>query len=99
MPCRTITNQQYDVVSILLAEFSQKYRHTVRITIGHNKKKRITCDWFNRPIGVAILPNVVAWYTRADPFFAPAVFRLVYTAETGFILKHQPNCGVSVDIF
>lgn len=99
MPCRTITDQQNDILSIFHAEFSQKYSHAVCITIGHDKKKRLAGNRFNRSVGITILPNVMAWYTRTNPFFTPAVLRLVYTTKTSFILKHEPDCLGAVETF
>ena len=39
MPCCPIANHQNDILSILFAEFFQKFVHTSRVVIGHDQKK------------------------------------------------------------
>lgn len=36
---KTIANHQNDILSILFAEFFQKFVHTSRVVIGHDQKK------------------------------------------------------------
>ena len=66
----------------------EKYIHAISVTIWHDQKTAITVHWFNCTIYISVFPDVVAWYRRTYTFFAPTVFRLVDSTESGFILKH-----------
>jgi hypothetical protein len=49
----------------------------------------LTRQRFNRPVGISVFPDMVAWYAGAYSLTAPAIPRLVDSTEPGFILKHQ----------
>ena len=63
------------------------------------RKQSVTGQRLYRPIGIAILPDVVAGYTGTYPFLTPAVLGLVNSAKSSFILEHQANFLPAVDNF
>ena len=92
VPCSTITAKQNNVLGILCGQFFQKNTHTSRIAIRHDKKVSLTGQWLHGSVDIAILPDMVAGHCGADTSLAPAVFRLVDSPKSSFILKHQANC-------
>ena len=75
MPSSAITAKQNDIVR--------------EITIGHDQEARVTRQRLHCPIGVSVLPYMVARHAGTGSFFTPAVFGLVDPSETSFILEHQ----------
>ena len=69
------------------------------IAIRHDKKASLTGQRFYRPIGIAILPDMVAGHTGTYPFLAPAVFRPVDSTKSGLILEHKTDFLPAVDNF
>lgn len=59
----------------------------------------VTGQRLYRSIGIAILPDVVTGYTGTYPFLTPAVFGLVNSTKSSFILEHQANFLPAVDNF
>ena len=89
VPCCTITTQQDQIIRVLLGQFLEKYVHTSRIAIRHNKKTGASCYWFNSSVCIPILTNVVARYRWTNALFTPAVFGLIDSSESCFILEHK----------
>ena len=90
VPCGPVTAEQHDIIRKLTRQFLQKQIHAHRIAVGHNKKAGFARKRLHRSISISILPNMVTGHTGAYPFFAPAVFGLVDSSKSRFILKHQP---------
>lgn len=42
---------------------------------------------------------MMTWHIRADSFFTPAVFWLVYASKARFVLKHKADHLGAVEIF
>ena len=91
MPDSASTAKQNDIVRELVGQFPQKQIHAYRITIGHDQEAGFTGQRFHRSIGVSVLPYMVAGHTGTGPLCAPAVFGLVDSSETSFILEHQTH--------
>lgn len=89
VPCCTITTQQDQIIRVLLGQFLEKYVHTSRIAIRHNKKTGASRYWFNSSVCIPILTNVVARYRWTNALFTPAVFGLIDSSESCFILEHK----------
>ena len=89
VPCCTITTQQDQIIRVLLGQFLKKYVHTSRIAIRHNKKTGASRYWFNSSVCIPIFTNVMARYRWTNALFTPAVFGLVDSSESCFILEHK----------
>ena len=89
VPCCTITTQQDQIIRVLLGQFLEKYVHTSRIAIRHNKKTGASRYWFNSSVCIPIFTNVMARYRWTNALFTPAVFGLVDSSESCFILEHK----------
>ena len=92
VPCSTVTAKQNNVLGILCGQFFQKDAHTRCIAIRHDKKASLTGQWLHGSVDIAILPDMMTGHCGADTSLAPAVFRLVDSPKSSFILKHQANC-------
>lgn len=92
VPCSTITAKQNNVLGILCRQFFQKDVHTRRVAIRHDEKESVTGQWLHGSVDIAILPDMMTGHCGADTSLAPAVFRLVDSPKSSFILKHQANC-------
>ena len=77
----------------------QKDIHAICIAIWENEKATVTRYRLNRTIGIAILTNMMAGYTRTDPFSTPAMLWLIDSPKTCFVLKHKPNSFGIVENF
>ena len=97
MPCCTVAAKKDNIIPIFLRQLLQKDTHTGSIAIRHDKKVPITRQRFHCSVSVTILTNMVAGHTGTDPFPAPAVFRSVDPAKSGFILEHKADFLVAVD--
>ena len=53
------------------------------------QKAGLTHQRFDRTIGIPVFPNMVAWNAGPDAFLTPAVFGLVNSVKTCFILEHK----------
>ena len=89
VPCCTITTQQDQIIRVLLGQFLEKYVHTSRIAIRHNKKTGASRYWFNSSVCIPIFTNVMARYRWTNALFTPAVFGLIDSSESCFILEHK----------
>ena len=89
VPCCTITTQQDQIIRVLLGQFLKKYVHTSRIAIRHNKKTGASRYWFNSSVCIPIFTNVMARYRWTNALFTPAVFGLIDSSESCFILEHK----------
>lgn len=89
VPCCTITTQQDQIIRVLLGQFLEKYVHTSRIAIRHNKKTGASRYWFNGSVCIPIFTNVMARYRWTNALFTPAVFGLIDSSESCFILEHK----------
>lgn len=89
VPCCTITTQQDQIIRVLLGQFLKKYIHTSRIAIRHNKKTGASRYWFNSSVRIPIFTNVMARYRWTNALFTPAVFGLIDSSESCFILEHK----------
>ena len=89
VPCCTITTQQNQIIRVLLGQFLKKYVHTSRIAIRHNKKTGASRYWFNSSVCIPIFTNVMARYRWTNALFTPAVFGLIDSSESCFILEHK----------
>ena len=89
VPCCTITTQQDQIIRVLLGQFLKKYVHTSRIAIRHNKKTGASRYWFNSSVCIPIFANVMARYRWTNALFTPAVFGLIDSSESCFILEHK----------
>ena len=89
VPCCTITTQQDQIIRVLLGQFLEKYVHTSRIAIRHNKKTGASRYWFNISVCIPIFTNVMARYRWTNALFTPAVFGLIDSSESCFILEHK----------
>ena len=89
VPCCTITTQQDQIIRVLLGQFLEKYVHTSRIAIRHNKKTGASRYWFNCSVCIPIFTNVMARYRWTNALFTPAVFGLIDSSESCFILEHK----------
>lgn len=87
--CCTITTQQDQIIRVLLGQFLEKYVHTSRIAIRHNKKTGASRYWFNSSVCIPIFTNVMARYRWTNALFTPAVFGLIDSSESCFILEHK----------
>lgn len=99
MPGSAITAKQNNIVSIFLRQMLQKDIHTNSIAIGHNEEMTVASQWFHCSVGIAILPNMVAWHTGPNPLLTPTVFGLVDPAKSSLILKHEPDVLPLVENF
>ena len=72
-----------------MKEFIKKYVHTSRITIRHNKKTGASRYWFNSSVCIPIFTNVMARYRWTNALFTPAVFGLIDSSESCFILEYK----------
>ena len=91
VPCGSVTAEQDNIVRKLAGQFPQEQIHAHRITIGHDQKTGVAGERLYRSIDIPVFSNMVARYTGPDPFFTPAVFGLVDSSKSCFILKHQPH--------
>ena len=89
VPCCTITTQQDQIIRVLLGQFLEKYVHTSRIAIRNNKKTGASRYWFNSSVCIPIFANVMARYRWTNALFTPAVFGLIDSSESCFILEHK----------
>ena len=89
VPCCTITTQQDQIIRVLLGQVLKKYVHTSRIAIRHNKKTGASRYWFNSSVRIPIFTNVMARYRWTNALFTPAVFGLIDSSESCFILEHK----------
>ena len=89
VPCCTITTQQDQIIRVLLGQFLEKYVHTSRIAIRHNKKTGASRYRFNSSVCIPIFTNVMARYRWTNALFTPAVFGLIDSSESCFILEHK----------
>lgn len=99
MPCGAITAKQNDILSVLFRKMFQEDIHAYRVAIRHDQEEAIACQWLYRTIGIAILPDVMAGHAGTYSFLAPAVFGLVDSPKSGFILKYYANVTLPVDNF
>ncbi len=67
--------------------------------MGHNKEKGISGQWFYGAVCIPVFPDMMAGNRRANSFSAPALFWLVDSPKTCFILKHQPDGFFFVENF
>ena len=101
MPCRAVGRQQDVVIRVCCRELTQIYVHTLCVTIRHDKEKRVSCCGLYSSVCIPIFPDVMTGYARSHSLEAPAIFRLVDSPKTSFILKHHSytTCGGFGDIF
>ncbi len=90
MPCRSITDEHNVIVWIFCGQVLQKEIHTNCIAVWKNEEAAITRYRVNSTVNVAILTNMMAGHTGTDPFSTPAMLWLIDSAETCFILEHEP---------
>jgi len=84
VPTRTITDQNNMIICVLCRQFLQENVHAICIAIGQKQKARFARQGFDRPIGIVIFADMMAWHNGAHALVAPAVFRFVDPPETRF---------------
>lgn len=62
------------------------------------KKEVFSCEWICCSIGIPVFSYMTAWYRWSYFIITPAVFRLVYATETGFILKDYSYSFIRVNV-
>lgn len=91
MPRSTIAAQQDHIVWKSARQFLQKQIHAHSIAIRHDKKAGVSSKRLHCSISISIFPDMVTRHTWTNTFFAPAVFRLVNSAKSCFVLEHQAH--------
>lgn len=77
----------------------QENIHAYRVVIRYDQEEAIVGQWLYRTIGIAILPDVMARHAGTYPFLVPAVFRLVDSSKSTWILKYYTNVTLLSDNF
>ena len=69
----------------------EKEIHTNSITVWHDQKAALSGGRLDCTVGIAVFPDVMTGDQRTNALLTPAVFGLVDSPETSFILEHQAH--------
>jgi hypothetical protein len=91
MPACAVAQEDNKVVGEVFRQFAQEDIHHFGIASGHCEEKLFAVNGINRAVGIAVLPNVMAWDSGPDTLWTPTSFGFVDPSEACFVLGHQPN--------